>query len=139
MTAWSKKKRVNNPPFVQLPWKMLNSQAYKDLPPSPAKALPYFLGKVKRNQNDPYRYTDEFSFSYTEGKKLGFAPATFSKAIQALVTFGFVDPVDKGGLRGDSKSCNLFKLSTRWEAYGAKNFQSVDWRCFTPREDRFKI
>ena len=133
MTAWGKRRRGNNPPFVMLTWKMLNGQAYKQLPSSPAKALPYFLGKVKLNHNDPQLYTDEFSFSYTEGKKLGFALATFSKVIQALVGFGFIDPVDKGGLRGDSKSCNLFKLSKRWETYGTEKFGSLDWRCFTPK------
>lgn len=134
MTRWNQKKqRVTNPPFVQLPWKILNGEAYKNLPASPAKALPYFLGKVKRNGSDPQRYIDEFTFSYREAKRLGFAFATFSKAIQRLVRFGFVDPVDKGGLRGDSKSCNVFKLSERWEGYGTPGFELLEWRCFIPK------
>ena len=128
-----KKKGNRLPPFVPLIWEILNSRAYKDLPPSNAKALPYFLGKYKGGYNDPQRYLGEFSFSYTEGKKLGFAPATFSKVIQALIRFGFIDPLDKGGLRGDCKSYNLFRLSKRWEEYGMPNFKPLEWKCFTPK------
>lgn len=128
-----RKKGSRLPPFVPLIWRMLNSKAYKDLPPSSAKALPYFLGKFKGGYNDPQRYMEEFSFSYTEAKRFGFSSGTFSKVIQALVRIGFVDPVDKGGLRGDCKSYNLFKLSKRWEAYGSSNFEALDWKCFIPK------
>ena len=121
------------PPFVALTWEMLNSQGYKKLPSSAAKALGYFLGKVKCKYNDPQRYILEFTFSYKEGERYGFAPATFSKIIQDLVRFGFIDPVDKGGLRGDCKSYNFFKLSKRWEEYGMSNFRPLEWRCFIPK------
>jgi hypothetical protein len=121
------------PPFVALTWRILNSQAYKDLPTSATKALPYFLGKVKCGYNDPQRYLGEFVFPYSEGKKFGFAFGTFSKVIQDLVRFGFIDPVDKGGLRGDSKSYNVFRLSKRWELYGTPGFESLEWRCFIPK------
>ena len=129
-----KRKKGNRlPPFVPLTWEMLNSIAYKDLPPSSAKALPYFLGKVKANHNSLQYYMVEFSFSYTEGKRLGFALGTFSKIIQSVIRFGFVDPVDKGGLRGDGKSYNFFKLSKRWEEYGTPNFRPLEWKCFIPK------
>jgi hypothetical protein len=121
------------PPFVPLPWQMLNSKAFIELPPSASKALPYFFGKVKLSFRDPQRYFAEFSFSYTEGKRYGFALATFSKVIQALVRFGFIDPVDKGGLRGECKSFNRFKLSKRWETYGTENFLPSEWKTFLPR------
>ena len=83
------------PPFVALPWTMLNSKAYKDLPPSAAKALPYFLGKPKLPFSDPGYYSVEFGLSYGEAKRLGFAPSTYSKVIQALMRAGFIDPVYK--------------------------------------------
>jgi hypothetical protein len=35
------------PPFVPLTWDLLNHAAYRDLKPSAAKALPYFLGKYQ--------------------------------------------------------------------------------------------
>jgi hypothetical protein len=128
----SKRKRNNiSGGFVALTWELLNSAAYRELPYSGAKALPYFLGKVRGH--GPERYDTEITFSYTEGQRYGFARATFSKAIQNLVRMGFIDPIDKGGLCSDGKSYNIFKLSRRWEKYGTDAFQPVDWGCFTPR------
>jgi hypothetical protein len=127
------KKGNRLPPFVPLTWEMLNSRAYKDLSASPAKALPYFLGKVKTQWNDPQKYKMEFSFSYSEARNYGFASSTFSKIIHALVSSGFINPVDKGGLRGDCKSCNIFKLSQRWKDYGTPAFKPASWRCFIPK------
>jgi hypothetical protein len=128
-----RRRKAALPPFVPLTWKMLNSQAYKELPPSSAKGLPYFLGKVKCGYNDPQRYLGEFALPYTEGRRLGFAFGTFSKVIRDLIRFGFIDPVDKGGLRGDCKSYNVFKLSKRWELYGTPGFESLEWSCFIPK------
>jgi hypothetical protein len=124
------------PPFVALPYDLINSAAYRELPSSAAKALPYFFAKVKKSYRDPQRYSLEFSLSYSEGKKYGFAPATFARVIRDLVRLGFVDPVDKGGLRSDGNSYNLFRLSQRWEDFGKPNFKKIDWRCFLPRSRR---
>ena len=126
------------PPFVPLTWEMLNHEAYKELPPSAAKALPYFFGKVKFDYHDPARLASEFSFSYNEGQSLGFATATFSKVITDLVKYGFLDPKDKGGLRGDCKSNNLFCLSHRWKLFGQPTFQFLDWKCFLPRQKQLQ-
>lgn len=138
----SGKKAINKlkrlPPFVPLPWDLLNHKAYKELPSSASKALPYFLGKVKMDFNDPNRFTTEFSFSYNEAVSLGFALGTFSKVIIDLVKYGFIDPKDRGGLRGDCKSYNLFSLSQRWKLYGQTNFQFLDWKCFLPRQKQLQ-
>lgn len=142
------KKRHALPPFIALPYDLLNSLAYCQLPFAAAKALPYFFAKVKKPYSDPNRYCIEFSLSYREGKRYGFASGTFARVVRDLVKFGFVDPVDKGGLRSDGKSCNLFRLSRRWEDFGRSNFHEIDWSCFLPRlrykttlkyeSDRFK-
>lgn len=121
------------PPFVALVWEMLNSKAYKDLNYASAKALPYFLGKYKGAYRDPQRYLFEFPFSYSEAKRYGFSNSTFSKVIQELVRKGFIDPVDRGGLRSNGKGYNLFNLSRRWEKYGTTGFEHIEWRCFLPR------
>jgi hypothetical protein len=126
------KTRGNLPPFVPLFWIMLNSPAFKSLPPSAAKALPFFLGKVKLHPRDPEKYQAEFIFSYREGQKRGFALATFSKIIRDLIWYGFIDPVDRGGLRGDCKTNNKFRLSKRWEAYGSEQFKAIEWKNFHP-------
>lgn len=127
------------PPFVPLIWDILNSKAYKDLPASVAKALPYFLGKIKISFNDPQRYSTEFNFSYPEAHKKGFAKGTFSGVLKDLIAKGFIDPVDKGGLKGYHKGYNVFTLSERWKNYGALEFKSIDWRCFQPREKIVKV
>jgi hypothetical protein len=129
------------PPFVPLTWDMLNHKAYIELPPSAAKALPYFLGKVKVKNGDLQKYSNEFQFSYREAQKLGFALATFSKIIGNLIKHGFIDPVSKGGLRGKGKSCNIFKLSERWRSYDKSDFEQVQWKCFFQNKDkvRFKM
>ena len=121
------KKRISNklPPFVPLTWEILNSKAYMGLKYSTAKALPYFLGKVKVPYSDPQKYVIEFSFSYTEARKYRFAIGTHHRVISELMEKGFIDPVSKGGLRGGGLSSSLFRLSKRWAAYGTPNFKKV--------------
>lgn len=129
-----KGKAGNLPPFVPLTWEMLNSHAYKELPPSTAKALPYFLGKVQTSYNDPQKYLTDFSFSYKEARRYGFANATHNRSISALISKGFIDPIDKGGLRGGGLSCSLFRLSERWKEYGTKEFRHAqNWQSFMPK------
>ncbi len=115
------KNRNRLPPFVAMPWELLNSQAYKKLPHAAAKALPYFLGKVKLTWNDPERYSETFTFPYPEGKRLGFAYGTFSRAIDNLIEHGFISLVEKGGLRGNRKGYNKFTLSNQWKDYGSED------------------
>jgi hypothetical protein len=128
-----RKKSNKLPPFVPIVWDMLNNVAYKSLKPSAAKALPYFLGKFKGKYRDPQRYLYDFTFSYSEGKRYGFSSSTFSKIIQELIGKGFIDPVDRGGLRSDGRSYNRFRLSRRWEQYGTVDFKHVNWKCLQPR------
>jgi hypothetical protein len=108
-------------PHVRIEWEMLNSAAYKALPASAAKALPHFLGKVKRGFDDPTRYTTEFSFNYGEAKRFGFAPATFSRVIRDLMKHGFIDLVCKGGFKRGQRIKSTFRLSERWRAQECKD------------------
>ena len=108
-------------------WTLLNSKAYKALKPSSAKALPFFLGKKYKSIGG------EFTFSYSEANRLGFAPATFSNVIRDVISKGFFDPVDKGGLRGVGKSFNKYKFSYRWEKYGETDFIKIEWNTFEPK------
>lgn len=127
-------KRVGNklPPFVAMTWKTLNSKAYMDLNSSSAKALPFFIGKVKEfGFNDPARFEASFEFTYTEAsKRLGFGRSTFYGIIKDLMKKGFIDPVKKGGLRSFGNTSSRFKLSKRWENYGTAFFREVTWETF---------
>jgi len=112
------------PPFVALTWELLNSKAYKELPPTAAKMLPYFLGKVKIPLGNSQYYTLTFSFSYSEGVSLGAAKKTFYNVLCALVAYGFIEPIEKGGLRGCGLTSSTFKLSDRWKKYGTAFYLS---------------
>ncbi len=112
---------------MALTWEVLRSHAYRDLKPSSAKALPYFFGRVQVSYNDPARYATDFVFSYTEARRYGFALGTFARVITDLIEKGFVDPVEKGGLRSDGRSFNRFRLSLRWQKYGTEAFQRKSW------------
>lgn len=124
---------------VQVPWDMLNKPAYQDLSPSAAKALPYFLGKVKFGRKSGMEYASasyysfQFNFSYAEARKYGFATATFNKVIRDLVEKGFLDCVYRGGMRGLGLSFTWFTLSPRWLNYGKPDFQIVRFNAFVPK------
>lgn len=127
--ARNKHKNVSLP-HVQLPWEVLNSKAYMKLKPSAAKALPYFIGKVKLPFNDPAKNHTKFSFTYPEAVRLGFAKSTYFTIIENLIECGFVNPKEKGGLRGNGKSSSIFTLSSRWKDYGTKEFVNASWKEF---------
>ena len=126
-------KQSKLPPFVGMPWHLLNSQAYRELPPSAAKALPFFLGKPHIPYSNAQIFEVSFDFSYREARRrIKLGNSTFAKVIRALIGLGFIDPRDKGGLKGDGHSTSKFKVSKRWEAYGTEAFEEVSWEQFQP-------
>lgn len=130
-----KQKNRKLPPFVAIPWALLNSGAYQSLSHSARSALIFFLGKPKVPFNQADYITIDFQFTYPEAARLGYARGTFHGAIEQLVRYGFIDPVDKGGLRGHGKSSSRFKLSSRWQNYGTEKFLPVEWREFQPKDE----
>lgn len=118
------------PPFVPMLWNLLHSKAYKALPPTAAKLLPYFLGKVQINPRHPEYYSTTFNFTYSEAENYKCARRTFYGVVSALIEYGFVDPVKRGGLRGMNMSSSIFKLSDRWKEYGNASFVEMRWATF---------
>jgi hypothetical protein len=116
--------------FAALTLEMLNSKAYKHLPASAAKVLPYFIVKVKTHgSNNPARYSESFEFPYSEAKRYGFGRSTFFKMLGDLTCHGFIDVVSHGGLRSQGGHANsLFRLSKRWQSYGDACFSDGDWQ-----------
>ncbi len=125
-----KNKKNKLPPFVAITREMLHSKAYMKLPPSAAKILPFFLDKIRVVYKDPARYSTTFHFPYSEARKLGFGKTTFYKILKALMKNGFIDPVEKGGLRGYGLTRSSFTLSQRWEGYGRADFKGILWECY---------
>lgn len=124
------------PPFVAMSWELLNSKAYSVLTHSARACLPYWLGKPKAPFDRSEYFEKEFVFPYPEAQHYGFAKATFAKIIRELVAKGFIDPKDKGGLRGDGLSYNRFVLSKRWMKFNTPEFEEVSWSQFQPRSKR---
>ncbi|MGD9687844.1 MAG: hypothetical protein AB7U43_12830, partial [Desulfobacter sp.] len=110
MRQSSKKEENKLPPFVGLTWELLNSKAYKELTPSAAKAAPYFYGKARAKGPNANRASGIFEFSYEEATRFGFAKRTFARVITELVSKGLVDMAGYGGLRGNCKTTNKFRL-----------------------------
>ncbi len=131
------KKKNRLPPFVPLLYKMLNHKAYIELSASAAKALPYFLCKIKNSDyRDRGRYLQPFELSYTEAKRYGFHRKTFARVIRELVRKGFIDPFQRGGLKSGGFGYNKFTLSERWQDYGTPDFRKKEWDQFPPNLKR---
>lgn len=137
--ARRKTQDVKLPPFVAMPWEVLNSKVCWTLTHSSRACLPYWMGKPKARFDSPEYYEKEFIFPYPEAQRYGFAKATFAKIIRELVEKGFVDPKDKGGLRGDGKGYNRFVLSRRWKKFNGPDFEGVSWAQFKPRAKQKQV
>jgi len=59
-----------------------------------------------------------FGFSYAEAKGRGFSESTFIRAIKELWGKGFIDVIERGGLRGKGKTLSQYKLAGYWKTYG---------------------
>jgi hypothetical protein len=115
-----KNRQVKNrlAPFVPIFHDELESTAYRELPASAAKLLPYFKRVcVKATRGAPDTST-LFGFTYTEAVKYGFARKTFAESIKALKLHGFIDIVSVGGLRGAGHTNSQYRLSNRWVTFG---------------------
>lgn len=130
MTMAKYKPKHKLPPFVALPWAMLNHKAYQSLPPTAKGMLPYFLGQVKIPSADPSYYHATFTFSYTEAQRYGCARRSFYRVICDLMDHGFIEPVYKGNRSGGRNNSSIFRLSKRWLKYDAPDFQKVSWPQF---------
>jgi hypothetical protein len=124
-------KQKNKPGYVVISWDILNSEAYKAILPMSAKLLPYFLGKPKKGTLDPAYYTSTFSFTYGEASRFGCSRRNFPRVIADLMLCGFIDPVEKGGLRGYGLASSIFKLSARWRRFRKPDFVEIRWESFS--------
>ncbi len=118
--------------YVAITWDILNSEAFKELRHSAGKLLPYFLGKPKKPTWYDEAYKWPFEFSYTEARSYGFANTTFSNALDQLIGNGFVDPVEKGGIRSEGMAGSKYRLSKRWKHFGKRGFIKMDKRTLAP-------
>lgn len=126
-----KRQTAKLPPFVAVTWDVLNSEAYRAILPMSAKMLPFFLGKVKATVRDPSYYSTAFPFTYKEATRFGCSRRSFGRVVVDLMRHGFIDPVEKGGLKGCGLTCNTFRLSLRWRRHGKPDFVEIEWASFS--------
>jgi hypothetical protein len=130
----SKRPTAKLPPFVAMTWDMLNHKAYICLPAAARAMLPYCIGKVRAGVRDTAHYSTNFIFPYSEAERYGCARRTFFRVLESLVRHGFLDPVERGGLRGTGLTSSTFRLSPRWKKYGTADYQEITWRQFGEKQ-----
>ncbi len=108
--------------FIVVTFEMMNSNAYKKLTGSALKVFHLCQRKVKERRRVE-RFKVIFSLTYTEAKKEGLWHSAFNRGMNQLQEVGFIDCIEKGGMRFQGKACSYYRLSKRWKDYGTPNFK----------------
>lgn len=137
MAGKKKNYRIKN--FVALPFDMLKSRAYIELPPTARGMLPYFLWKVKIPNTDPSYYYVDFTLTFSEAIKYGCSKRSFYRVLEDLMQHGFIDPIRKGGRNGGRDTASIFRLSKRWEKYDTFEFKGISWKQFGQDQIRTQV
>ena len=109
------KVKVKLCPFVPVFLAEMDSPAFHQLSGNSAKLYVYLKRSCSRAAgNKPANEVTVFGFSYTEAERYGFARRTFIRMIKELIEAGFIELVEKGGLRGCNGVCSKYRLSRVW-------------------------
>jgi hypothetical protein len=114
-----KKRQKIQGQFVPLEKILLESNAYKSLGKLAKIAFIYFKLDIKNGHDKRVVLT------ISQAKKFSVcsSPSSFIKIKRELVSNGFLDPFEPGGLSEPSS----FILSDRWKNFGTINFRQVDY------------
>lgn len=106
--------------FVPIQHSLLTSEAYKSLGTSAKIAYIYFLKDIKSS------HQTDVILTFEQAKKflVCTSPSTFQRVKKELVSHGFLDSVDGGGLNAPSK----FKISYRWKKYDTDLFENSRYK-----------
>ena len=98
--------------YIRLADNMLTSQAWSKLGSKEIQIYIEFKRKYNgKNEND-------LSFTYNESRKLRMNYKTFQKAIDKLITNGFIEVVKEGFI---TRTCNIYRFSEGWKFYPNNN------------------
>ena len=99
-----------------------------ELPSTAVKVLLWFLARRKyarlgkSRRNSIHINNGEIVFPYAEaGKRFAMTRPRFTKSIDHLIQFGFIDINHHGG--GMVKDVTTYFISERWEKYGQPDFE----------------
>jgi len=107
---------------------MLDSPAFWDLSATAIKVLMKFMGKRqlarsrKGSKSERWIVTNngEIQFTYNEAVGLGISRSAFARALDELISHGFIDVAQSGV--GQFKATTLYAISERWRAWGTDDF-----------------
>jgi len=117
MSKGREKQRIKLCPFVPIYLAELDSPAYQALSGNSAKLYTYLKRACSRAAcNKPANEVTIFGFTYSEAERYGFARHTFIRMIRELIDAGFLELVEKGGLRGAGGVCSKYRLSKVWSS-----------------------
>ncbi len=120
--------------FIRMGFRLLHSEAYKNLTYAPAlKVLNFFHEKIRyqptKGKHGKNRYdivnNGEMNFTYREAALRGLNPHQFRNALMQLCGLGFIDVKKPGSaLKGDYA---IFTFSERWKQYGTTSFEAIEF------------
>jgi len=114
----SHRKKPKNPPFMMMPWEIVDSYAWEEL--TNASRVAYLHGKRKIVRSDQ----NEFTLTYSEMERI-MDRHTYAKSISQLLDMGFWTMHQRGGLY---RRINVFGLSNEWRIHkrpSSVNFHTV--------------
>lgn len=99
-------------PFIWLEKRLMESEAWLDLSSS-AKVVYLYLKKQKINSD----CREHIKLPYTDKDNI-FSKQTFSTALKQLVSHGFIEIEELGGLEARP---SVYRLSDNWETWDKNN------------------
>jgi hypothetical protein len=118
---------INN--YARVDADMLYSVAFNSLSASDLVVLLRLLQKRKwrtegRGKKERVIYNNNgIRFTYKEASCFGISAKTFSRAINKLVSLGFISIAHQGGGLGTVTDCTRFNIINDWKQYGTPAFK----------------
>lgn len=104
-----RRRKNKQPPFVAMPWAMIDSPAWEKL--SNASRVAYI--HIKRQARNSHPGDLKLPYSDMDGI---MKRHTFARSIRQLEALGFIERSQIGGLY---RRTNLFRLSEEWKTYSS--------------------
>jgi hypothetical protein len=115
-------------PGIYLQPDLLASDAFRSLNRNGLRVLLRFMQKrqipKKGSQKGKIVNNGHIKFPYTEAVAMGISKSAFTRSLDNLIEFGFVDITFSG--KGMSKSQTQYAISTRWKRWGKIDFQQAE-------------
>jgi len=113
---------------VYIEWKIMESEAFRELSATGIRVLLRFLQKRKWSKRErrkkPTYENSGLVFTYAEAETLGISTSQFHVVLKKLIENGFIDVEHQGGIHKNDVS--IYAVSERWREYGTDAFQTIE-------------